>query len=89
MIFLRTEAFCLPQKVNLPKICGSHKSDHKLDICGRFCDGFVSHTKAPLFPVYKRYGQLLRYWELYRRVFTISPDRFPDAGTGLTFVCWR
>jgi hypothetical protein len=34
--------------VKYSKICGSHKSNHKLDICGRFCDGFASHTRAPL-----------------------------------------
>ena len=58
------EAFCLLQNVNLHKIRGSHKSDHTLDICGRFCDGFASHTKAPLFPVLAP-SHILPFWEVF------------------------
>jgi hypothetical protein len=43
---VRMEAFCLPQNVNLPKICGSHKSDHKLDICRKVLCWFCEPDKS-------------------------------------------
>ena len=43
--------FSPPQILILHRICGDQKSNCKLDICRRLCEGFVSCTKGPLFPV--------------------------------------
>jgi hypothetical protein len=43
--------FSLPQILILHRICSDRKSTHKLDICRRLHEGFVSCTKGPLFPV--------------------------------------
>ena len=50
-LFAGISHFSLPQNLNLHRICGDQKSNHKLDICRRLHEGFVSCTKGPLFPV--------------------------------------
>ena len=57
--------FSPPQILILHRICGDQKSNCKLDICRRLCEGFVSCTKGPLFPVCSLQAQLAYFSHSY------------------------